>query len=90
MSDMLDQRQRDAATIKAANLKIQALTLELAHHRRIRFGNKSEAFSPEQRELFQETWDTDLGAIEAEVDAQSGGAHSEPPQAGASRPPAAA
>lgn len=71
MSDMLDQRQRDAATIKAANLKIQALTLELAHHRRIRFGNKSEAFSPEQRELFQETWDTDLGAIEAEVDAQS-------------------
>ena len=64
MSDMLDQRQRDAATIKAANLKIQALTLELAHHRRIRFGNKSEAFSPEQRELFQETWDTDLGAID--------------------------
>ncbi|MCB0138243.1 MAG: transposase, partial [Caldilineaceae bacterium] len=67
MSDMLDQRQRDAATIKAANLKIQALTLELAHLRRLRFGNKSEAFSPEQRELFQETWDTDLGAIEAEV-----------------------
>lgn len=71
MAGMLDQRQRDAATIKAANLKIQALTLELAHHRRIRFGNRSEAFSPEQRELFQETWDTDLGAIEAEVEQQS-------------------
>jgi transposase len=65
---LLDQTRQDAATIKAANLKIQALTLELAHHRRIRFGNKSEAFSPEQRDLFQETWNTDLGAIEAEVE----------------------
>ncbi len=65
---LLDQARRDAATIHAANLKIQALTLELAHHRRMRFGNKSEAFSPEQRQLFQETWNTDLSAIEAEVE----------------------
>lgn len=68
---LLEQTRRDAATIKAANLKIQALTLELAHHRRIRFGNKSEAFSPEQRELFQETWNIDLSAIEAEVEQQA-------------------
>ena len=54
--------------LKAAQLKIQALTLELAHHRRIRFGHKNEAFSPEQRDLFQETWNVDLGAIEAEVE----------------------
>jgi transposase len=46
---------RDAA-IKAANLKIDALTFELAHHRRIRFAAKSEAFSAEQRTLFEETW----------------------------------
>ncbi len=65
---LLDQTRRDAATIHAANLKIQALTLELAHHRRMRFGNKSEAFSPEQQQLFQETWNTDLSAIEAEVE----------------------
>lgn len=65
---LLDQAGRDAATIHAANLKIQALTLELAHHRRMRFGNKSEAFSPEQRHLFQETWDSDLSAIEAEFE----------------------
>ena len=77
------------ATIKAANLKIQALTLELAHHRRIRFGNKSEPSRPEQRELFQETWDTDLGAIEAEVDAQSRRS-GEPPKRARTRPPAAA
>jgi transposase len=67
LDQLLDKARQDAATIKAANLKIQALTLELAHHRRIRFGNKSEAFSPEQRELFQEAWNTDLAAIEAEV-----------------------
>ena len=54
--------------LRAAQLKIQALTLELAHHRRIRFGHKNEAFSPEQRDLFQETWNVDLGAIEAEVE----------------------
>ena len=60
--------ERDAAYIKAADTKIAALTLELAHHKRIRFANKSEAFSPEQRDLFQETWNVDLAAIEAEVE----------------------
>lgn len=55
------------AELKAAQLKIQALTLELAHHRRIRFGHKNEAFSPEQRDLFQETWNVDLAAIEARL-----------------------
>jgi transposase len=71
LARLLEQTRQDAATIKAANLKIQALTLELAHHRRVRFGSKSEAFSPEQRELFQETWNTDLSAIEAEVEQQA-------------------
>lgn len=57
--------------IKTANIKIAALTLELAHHRRMRFANKSEAFSAEQRDLFEETWNTDLAAMEAEVAQQS-------------------
>lgn len=47
--------------------KITALTLELAYYRRIRFGKKSEAFTGEQRELFEETIDADLAAIEAEL-----------------------
>jgi hypothetical protein len=34
----------------------------------IRFGNKSEAFSGEQRALFEETIDTDLAAIGAELE----------------------
>jgi len=63
-----DELARAKDRLQHADLKIQALTLELAHHRRIRFSNKSEAFTPEQRDLFQETWNIDLGAIEAEVE----------------------
>ena len=53
--------------IKTGEIKIAALTLELAHHRRMRFANKSEAFSVAQRDLFQETWNTDLAAMETEL-----------------------
>lgn len=68
---LLDQADQDAETIRNANLKIQALTLELAHHRRIRFGQKSEAGTPEQRELFQEAWNEDGAALEAEIEQQA-------------------
>lgn len=54
--------------LHAAQAKIQALTLELAHLRRMRFGVKSEALSAEQRDLFQETLDSDLAAAQAELD----------------------
>jgi transposase len=50
------------------DFKIRALTLELAHHRRIRFGKASEVLSGEQRLLFEEEVDADLAAIEAEID----------------------
>lgn len=60
--------QRDAA-LRHAELKSQALTLELAHLRRIRFGVKNEALNAEQRDLFQETVEADLAAVEAETDA---------------------
>jgi transposase len=65
---LLEQAQRDAETIRAKDLKIQALTLELAHIRRMRYGVKSEALAPLQRDVFEETWHTDLSAIEAEVE----------------------
>ena len=62
--------QRDAALaeLKNAQLKIQALTLELAYHKRLKFGVKSEAFSPEQRELFEQSYLEDGVALEAEVE----------------------
>jgi hypothetical protein len=61
------QTQQDAAALKLAHAKIQALTLELAHHKRIRFGKTNEAFSAEQRQLFDETVDADTAAIETEI-----------------------
>ena len=64
---LVRQTQQDAAALKLAHAKIQALTLELAHHKRIRFGEKSEAFSVEQRQLFEESVDTDTAAIETEI-----------------------
>ena len=58
---------RDAA-LHAAELKIQALTLELAHHKRIRFGQKSEALAAAgQRDLFDEDGMADQSAIEEEL-----------------------
>jgi transposase len=58
------------AELKRRELKIQQLTLELAHHKRLRFGVKSEALSPEQRDLFSETVTADGAAIAAELAAQ--------------------
>ena len=56
------------AKTKNDELKIQALTLELAYYKRIRFANKSEQFSPEQRELFEESWNADSSELESEVE----------------------
>lgn len=58
--------ERDAE-LKRRELKIQQLTLELAHHKRIRFGCKSEALSSEQRDLFIDCRDEDGAAIVAEL-----------------------
>ena len=37
-------------------------------YKRIRFANKSEQFSAEQRELFEESWSTDASAQAAEAE----------------------
>ncbi len=65
----LQLAERDAE-LKRRELKIQQLTLELAHHKRIRFGCKSETFSPEQRDLFVEASYEDGAAIIAELEQQ--------------------
>jgi transposase len=81
VQNLLDQTQKDTSEalrlaaqitcrdteLHAAKAKIQALTLELAHLRRMRFGVRSEALSAEQRDLFQETLASDLAAAEAEM-----------------------
>ena len=78
---LIDQAQKEAAEsirlseqvarrdteLHAAQTKIQALVLELAHLRRMRFGARSEAFSGEERDLFQETLASDIAAAEAKL-----------------------
>lgn len=71
----LDQAQKDAAEIArqraeihAKDLKIQALTLELAHHKRLKFGVKSESLSAVQRDLFDDSLNEDGAAIAAEAE----------------------
>ena len=64
------QSQLDArdAAIKQRDFKIQQLTVELAQHKRIRFGTKSESLSPEQRQLFADACEEDGAAIVAEME----------------------
>ncbi len=100
---LLDQAQQDAAEsarqiarrdteLHAAQTKIQALVLELAHLRRMRFGVKSEALSIATRDLFQETLASDIAAAEARLEAAAAGAPSaaavpKPPRSRAGRQP---
>ncbi len=72
---LIDQAIQDAkalqtkdATILAKEAKIDALTFELAYYKRIRFSRKNESLAPLQRDVFEETWNTDMSAIEAEVE----------------------
>jgi transposase len=60
--------QTKDASLQAKEAKIAALTHELAYYKRIRFSTKSEAWAPLQRDVFEETWNTDISAIEAEVE----------------------
>ncbi len=59
------------AKLAEKDFKITALTHELAYYKRVRFGKASEALAGEQRLLFEETVDTDLAAIDEELDAQA-------------------
>jgi hypothetical protein len=65
---LMDQAARDSKLIEAKDFKIAALTHELAYYKRIRYNPKNEALAPWQRDVFEETWDTDICAIEAEVE----------------------
>lgn len=73
-----EQVSRRDTELHAAKIQIQALTLELAHLRRMRYGASSEAFSPEERDLFQETLASDLAAAQAELAKKQAAASAEP------------
>ena len=91
---LLDQVKKEAekyeTDIQAKDLKIQALILELAHLRRLRYGVKNEAFSGLQRDLFEETCTEDIAALMAEVeqaDDQAGTTVAKPKRPRAGRQP---
>jgi len=86
------QIARRDSELHSARTKIQALTLELAHLRRMRFGVRSESLSVEQKDLFQETLASDLAAAQAELARQQEGvvqipAAARPPRSRAGRQP---
>lgn len=82
---LLADARRAATELHAAQTKIQALTLELAHLRRMRFGVKSEALGAETRDLFQETLASDVAAAEAELAAQAAGSETSAPKVARAR-----
>src|SRR5471032_465063 len=59
------------AKLAEKDFKITALTHELAYYRRIRFGKASGTLIGEQRLLLEETVDTDIAAIEEELEGQA-------------------
>ena len=87
---LLDQAKKEAdkyeTDIQAKDLKIQALILELAHLRRLRYGVKNEALSGLQRDLFEETCNEDIAALVAEVE-QAGATVTKPKRPRAGRQP---
>lgn len=60
----VEQKQ---SALKHADIKIQALTFELAYLKRLKFSAKSEAFSSGQRDLFLDSLVEDTSAIQTEI-----------------------
>ena len=56
-----------ASEIFRKKVKIDLLTHELAYWKRMKFGVKSESLGVAQRDVFEETWESDVAAIEEEL-----------------------
>ena len=88
-AELLQARDRQ---IQNQRLEIEKLTLELSHHRRMRFGQKSEALSSAQPDLFQEDWAVDEADLAAQLekaaaDAAAAPKTAKPPRQRAGRQP---
>lgn len=87
LAEVQGQLQKLQQQVALLELKNQKLVLELAHLKRLRFGTKSEAFSAEQKSLFEDDADQDLAAIEAELAAPATDPRPRPARANAGRQP---
>ena len=90
LEQTLEQRNQEITRreqqIHALEIKAQKLAFELAYLRRIRFGATSEAFSGEQRSLFEEDIDQDVAAVEAELATEEAAADPVPARPASRRP----
>lgn len=68
VAEARETAERQATELHAAQTKIQALVLELAHLKRMRFGVRSETLDAETRDLFQETLEADIAAAKLDLD----------------------
>ena len=87
---LLDQAEQAQKEIRAQAFKIEALTMELAHLRRIRFGKKNESLSAVQLSLFEESVLADIAAVDTEIkqiDPAAKTAPEKPPRSRAGRQP---
>lgn len=66
-SEIIERRDRDIAFKQAT---IDKLSHEMAVLKRLKFAAKSEAYNAEQHSLIEETLDTDLAALAAEIEVQ--------------------
>jgi len=73
---------RQATELHAAKTKIDALVLELAHLKRMRFGTRSEAWGAETKDLFQESIEADIAAAKLELEQRQAetGEQAKPPR----------
>jgi len=67
VNGLLEQLDTRATEIRLRDAKIEKLTLELAHLRRLKFGVKSESLTASERDLFDETLAADVAACEARL-----------------------
>lgn len=82
---MIERIERDAQAITWRDAKIDKLTFEMAQLKRLKFGVKSERLDADQKNLFDETVDADMAALEAEL-ADLKGATTAPDTKAASTP----
>lgn len=68
VQSLLNEAKQAQEEVKTQALKIQALTMELAYLRRVQFGKKSESLSAAHPDLFEETLQSDLAAVNAEIE----------------------
>lgn len=65
------QLERYNSDLQLANIKIQALTHELAYYRRIRFGAKSEVLRAATLDFFHDTMEEDIAAAKAKLEQEA-------------------